>query len=90
MKLYIGNLAYNVQEEEVRKMLEEFGTLDSFDWVTDKYTGKSRGFCFAEMNNSNADTAIKALNGKEFHGRFLKINEARAKKGRNKRRRRSW
>lgn len=88
MKLYIGNLAFNTTEKEVRAMLEEFGELESFDWITDRYTGKPRGFCFAEMNNSDADSAIKALNGKEFGGRALKINEARSKK--SGRRRRSW
>ncbi len=87
MKLYIGNLSYNVQESDVREMLEKFGPIDSFDWLTDKLTGKCRGFCFAEMNNSDADSAIKSLNGKEFHGRILKINEARAKKNK---RRRGW
>jgi len=88
MKLYIGNLAFNAKEQEVKQMLEQYGKLESFDWITDRYTGKARGFCFAEMNNSDADTAIKTLNGKEFGGRVLKINEARAKSARKKRR--SW
>ncbi len=88
MKLYIGNLAFNTTEDEVKKMLGEYGEIRSFDWITDRYTGKARGFCFAEMDNRDADTAIKALNGKEFGGRTLKINEARAKSSRKKRR--SW
>ena len=88
MKLYIGNLSYNTNKNDVKKMLEEFGPLDSFDWLTDEYTGKCRGFCFAEMNNRDADAAIKKLNGIEFHGRILKINEARARK--NKRKKRYW
>ncbi len=89
MKLYIGNLAYNVAEEDVRTMLEKYGSLESFDWITDRYTGKSRGFCFAEMDNSSADKAIKALNGKEFHGRILKINQARQGK-KDRRKKRYW
>jgi len=88
MKLYIGNLAFNTKEQEVKQMLEQYGELESFDWITDRYTGKARGFCFAEMDNSDADSAIKALNGKELGGRILKINEARARKSRKKRR--SW
>ncbi len=88
MKLYIGNLAFNTKEQEVRQMLEQYGELESFDWITDRYTGKARGFCFAEMNNSDADTLIKAMNGKDFGGRLIKINEARAKSSRKKRR--SW
>ena len=88
MKLYIGNLAFNTKEQEVREMLEQYGELESFDWITDRYTGKARGFCFAEMNNSDADTLIKAMNGKDFGGRVIKINEARAKSSRKKRR--SW
>ena len=89
MKLYIGNLPFSASETEVRDMLEQYGSLDSFDWITDRYTGKARGFCFAEMNNSSADAAIKALNGKDMGGRSLKVNEAKPQKDRN-RRRRSW
>ncbi|HID96967.1 MAG TPA: RNA-binding protein [Thermodesulfobacteriaceae bacterium] len=88
MKLYIGNLPFSISETEIREMLEEYGTLQSFDWITDRDTGRPRGFCFAEMDNSEADTAIKALNGKDLGGRNLKINEARARNDRRKKR--SW
>ena len=88
MKLYIGNLSFNTTETEVREMLEQYGTLNSFNWITDRDSGKPRGFCFAEMDNADADAAIKALNGKEYAGRDLKVNEARARNDRRKRR--SW
>ncbi len=87
MKLYIGNLSFNSTETEVRALLEQYGQLQSFDWITDRETGRSRGFCFAEMDNADADSAIKGLNGTEFGGRTIKVNEARPN---NKRRRQSW
>jgi RNA recognition motif-containing protein len=88
MKLYIGNLPFSTTEAEVREMLEQHGTLQSFNWITDRDTGRPRGFCFAEMNNADADAAIKALNGKDLGGRNLKVNEARARNDRRKKR--SW
>ncbi len=87
MKLYIGNLSFNSTESEVRALLEQYGTLHSFDWIVDRETGRSRGFCFAEMDNADADSAIKGLNGTEFGGRTIKVNEARPQ---NRNRRRSW
>jgi len=88
MKLYIGNLPFNTTEAEVHKMLEQFGPIESFNWITDRDTGRPRGFCFAEMDNADADAAIKALNGKDLDGRSLKVNEARARNDRRKKR--SW
>ncbi|MBW1926344.1 MAG: RNA-binding protein [Deltaproteobacteria bacterium] len=88
MKLYIGNLPFSATEAKVREMLEQYGTLQSFDWITDRDTGRPRGFCFAEMDNADADAAIKALNSKDFGGRNLKVNEARPRNDR--RRKRSW
>jgi RNA recognition motif-containing protein len=84
MKLYIGNLPFSATETEIREMLEQYGTLQSFSWITDRDTGRPRGFCFAEMDNADADAAIKALNGKDFGGRNLKVNEARARNDRRK------
>jgi len=89
MKLYIGNLSFSSTETEVREMLEQYGPLTSFSWITDRDTGRPRGFCFAEMDNADADAAIKALNGKELGGRNLKVNEARARTERRNTRR-SW
>jgi RNA recognition motif-containing protein len=88
MKLYIGNLPFSATEAKVREMLGQYGTLQSFDWITNRDTGKPRGFCFAEMDNADADAAIKALNNKDFGGRNLKVNEARPRNDR--RRKRSW
>ncbi|PXF54948.1 MAG: RNA-binding protein [Deltaproteobacteria bacterium] len=88
MKLYIGNLPFSATEAKVREMLEQYGALQSFDWITDRDTGRPRGFCFAEMDNADADAAIKALNSKDFGGRNLKVNEARPRNDR--RRKRSW
>ncbi len=87
MKLYIGNLPFSSTESEVRSLLEGYGELQSFDWLTDRETGRCRGFCFAEMDNSIADTVIKDLNGKDFGGRALKVNVARP---RQQRRRERW
>ena len=88
MKLYIGNLPFSTTETEVREMIEQYGTVESFNWITDRDTGRPRGFCFAEMDNADADAAIKALNSKDFGGRNLKVNEARPRNDR--RRKRSW
>jgi RNA recognition motif-containing protein len=88
MKLYIGNLPFSATEEKIREMLEQYGTLQSFNWITDRDTGKPRGFCFAEMDNADADAAIKSLNGKDFGGRNLKVNEAKPRNDRRKKR--SW
>ena len=88
MKLYIGNLPFNATESQVRELLEQYGTLHSFNWITERETGRPRGFCFAEMDNADADAAIKALNGKDLGGRNLKVNEARARN--TSRRRRFW
>ena len=87
MKLYIGNLPFSSTESEVRALLEEYGEIHSFDWLIDRETGRCRGFCFAEMDNSTADAVIKDLNGKEFGGRTIKVNEARP---RQPRRRQNW
>ncbi|OCC14717.1 RNA-binding protein [Dissulfuribacter thermophilus] len=87
MKLYIGNLPFSSTESEVRALLEEHGEIQSFDWLIDRETGRCRGFCFAEMENAAADSVIKALNGKEFGGRTIKVNEARP---RQPRRRQNW
>lgn len=82
MKIYIGNLSLNLTEPELRAMFEPFGTLDSVALVTDRDTGRSRGFGFVEMsNNAEANAAMTSLNGKEVAGRALTVNEARPKAG---------
>lgn len=77
MNMYIGNLPYNVSEDEIRTMFSEYGVVDSIKLITDKFSGQSKGFGFIEMsNNSEADKAIKALNKTNVKGRDIKVNQA--------------
>jgi cold-inducible RNA-binding protein len=78
-KIYVGNLSYGVTEVQVREMFEEHGTVDSIAWITDRDTGRFRGFCFVEMEESAANAAIKSINGQLIDGRELNVNEARPK-----------
>jgi cold-inducible RNA-binding protein len=79
-KIFVGNLSFNTTEGELRSMFEPYGAVDSALIVTDRNTGRSRGFGFVEMSdNGAADTAITALNGKDMGGRSLTVNEARPK-----------
>lgn len=76
--IYVGNLSYNAQENQLRELFEEFGEVASVRIIKDKFTGNSKGFAFVEMPSSDqAAQAINSLNGTEFAGRNLKINEAR-------------
>ncbi len=80
MNLYIGNLDYSVKEEQLQKLFEEFGEVTSSKIITDKFTGRSKGFGFVEMqNDSEAKAAISALNGKMINNREISVNEARPK-----------
>lgn len=81
-KLYVGNLSFNVTEDEVRELFAEQGTIESLAWISDRDTGRFRGFCFVEMDDSSADAAIKELDGKEFQGRDLRVNEAKPREDR--------
>ena len=77
-KLYVGNLPFDITEEDLRSMLAEHGPVNEIAVVMDKYTGKARGFAFATMNTPEAaNAAILALNGKDWKGRSLTVNEAR-------------
>ena len=78
-KIYVGNLSYGTTEVQVREMFEEHGTVDSIAWITDRDTGRFRGFCFVEMEESAANAAIKSINGQLIDGRELNVNEARPK-----------
>ena len=75
-KIYVGNLPFTASDAEVRTMFGEFGTVESVSLITDRDTGRPRGFGFVEMS-SGADEAIRALNSKDMDGRSLKVNEAR-------------
>jgi cold-inducible RNA-binding protein len=79
-KIFVGNFSFSLTEGELRSMFEPFGAVDSATVVTDRATGRSRGFGFVEMpSNEEAEKAIAALNGKDSGGRALTVNEARPK-----------
>jgi cold-inducible RNA-binding protein len=81
-KIFVGNFSFNFTEEQLRQLFEPFGAVDSASVVTDRDTGRSRGFGFVEMaNDTEAAAAIEALNGKDSGGRALTVNEARPKTG---------
>jgi len=81
-KLYVGNLSFTATEDELRDYFAQAGTPETIAIITDRMTGRSRGFGFVEMSSDQeASQAIEQLDGKEFKGRALKINEARARDG---------
>ncbi len=81
MNLYIGNLHYNVNEEELKEIFKEYGEVMSVTIITDKYTGRSKGFGFIEMlNDEEANKAIENLNGTEIHGGKIIVNQARERR----------
>ncbi len=83
-KLYVGNLPFDVTEDDLRTMLSEHGPVNEVAVVMDKMTGKARGFAFATMNTQEgASAAILALNGKDWKGRALTVNEARPREERS-------
>ena len=87
MNIYVGNLAYSVTDAEIREAFEEFGDVAEVNLVTDRTTEQSKGFGFVEMpNNSEADTAIKALNSTQLKGRAIKVNQAKPRGDRPQRR----
>ncbi|ADC61266.1 RNA recognition motif domain-containing protein [Allochromatium vinosum] len=78
MRIYVGNLPYSMNDDELRNIFGQFGELASAEVIKDKFSGQSKGFGFVDMpNNSEADAAIKALNETEMKGRKLTVNEAR-------------
>ena len=77
-KLYVGNLGYDVSGPDLEQLFAEHGTVDSVNVITDRSTGQSKGFGFVEMNSdAEAGAAIAALDGKDFGGRTIKVNEAK-------------
>jgi RNA recognition motif-containing protein len=78
MRIYVGNLPYSMNDDELRNIFGQFGELAAAEVIKDKFSGQSKGFGFVDMpNNSEADAAIKALNDTEMKGRKLTVNEAR-------------
>jgi RNA recognition motif-containing protein len=89
MNIYVGNLSFSVTEDDLKAVFSEFGEVVSVNIIKDKYSGKSKGFGFVEMpNNSEADKAIKSLNGSNLQGRDLKVNQATPRGERSSQRRR--
>lgn len=91
MNIYVGNLHFNVNEDELRKAFEEYGEVASVKIISDKYSGRSKGFGFVEMLNDNeAKNAIDGLNGAEIKGRAVNVNQAREKENNSGGERRSF
>ena len=83
-KLYLGNLSLEVTENDLREMLSQHGPVNEINVIMDKTTGRSRGFAFVTMNTEEgAKVAIEALNGKDWKGRALTVNEARPREERS-------
>ncbi len=84
MRIYLGNLPYEAAEEELEEMFRQYGQVESVTIIKDRDTGRSKGFGFVEMpGDSEAQSAIEALNGKEMGGRDLTVNEARPREERS-------
>jgi cold-inducible RNA-binding protein len=78
MRMYVGNLSYDTTEEDLRKAFSEYGTVESVNMITDKYTGKSKGFAFVEMSTRDeAQAAMSGLNGSQLSSRTIRVDEAR-------------
>jgi RNA recognition motif-containing protein len=75
-KLYVGNLPFTATDEGVRTLFSQHGTVEKVSLITDRDTGRPRGFGFVEMSNADAARAMQALNGMDYEGRALKVNEA--------------
>lgn len=90
MNIYVGNLQYGVTEDELKELFEEFGEVMSVKIITDKYSGRSKGYGFVEMSNNNeAKKAIENLNEKDLRGRNIRVNQAREREENSKRNSRS-
>ncbi len=86
MNIYVGNLSYGVNDDNLREVFEAYGEVSSAKVITDKYSGRSKGFGFVEMDNdSEAQAAIEQLDGAEIDGRSVKVNEARPREERPRR-----
>jgi nucleolin len=79
VKLYVGNLSFNTQQEDIQREFEKFGAVSDCFMPTDRDTGKARGFCFVTMAAASAETACNKMNGVEIDGRALRVNEAQPK-----------
>ena len=80
-KIYVGNLPFSATDAEIRELFAAHGTVESVSIITDRDTGRPRGFGFVEMSRADASKAIQNLNGKELGGRPLRVNEAQERTG---------
>ena len=86
MNMYVGNLSYSVTEDDLKVLFSEFGEVESVNIIKDKFSERSKGFGFVEMpDNSEADKAIKALNGTNLKERDIKVNQAKPRSDRSSR-----
>ena len=84
VKIYVGNLAFDTSETEIRELFGQHGTVHSAELVSDRDTGRPRGFGFIEMDQDGATKAISALDGREVDGRNLRVNQAREQGSRSR------
>ncbi|MCZ6669603.1 MAG: RNA-binding protein [Acidobacteria bacterium] len=81
-RIYVGNLPFSATEDEIRELFSQHGTVEAVNLITDRETGRPRGFGFVEMGDEEATKAISALDQKEMGGRNLKVNEAKPREDR--------
>jgi RNA recognition motif-containing protein len=81
-RIYVGNLSYQTTESDISNLFGQVGEVESANIITDRDTGRSKGFGFVEMGNEDADKAISQLNGTELNGRSITVNEARPREDR--------
>ncbi len=83
MNIYVGNLSYDIKEDELKELFGEFGAVESSKIISDRFSGKSKGFGFVEMSDeSEGEAAINALNGSNLKGRNIRVNEFKPNAGR--------
>jgi len=91
VNIFVGNLAFNATDHDLRQLFEPYGVVDKINVITDRDTGRSKGFGFVEMPESQAaKAAIQGLNGKELEGRALTVNEAKPREPRRETSRSRW
>ena len=91
MNIFVGNLAYSATDHDLRQLFEQYGAVDKVNLITDRDTGRPRGFGFVEMPDSQAaKAAIQGLQGKELAGRVITVNEAKPREPRREPRQARW
>ncbi len=91
MNIYVGNLPYSMTDVDLQEIFGEFGTVAKANVISDRESGRSKGFGFVEMeNDADANTAIESLDGKDVQGRNLKVNKARPREEKPRQSRGSW